>query len=611
MFTRNLLRRSSVLVVAAGMLLAVMGTATVAHAAGDHFYSSKQPYVTPDASVIAAYSDAPGGYEVTFTEGVARHGSRGLSSYKYDLLLQRLAETAAAEDGFVSDEVRDTFLANLAGMTGANVQNGYGQLTGQGETQHQGIGGRAYDRNTPLFERAVADGDTIDVESSGESRATESGENFVQGLEQRSDGALSPLVQPIEPNPDTLYFHDVENPDGTEKSGTALEIAEAYTAYVDAQTGDGGTIGAAEAYIKSLPKSEQVAKDILGGIFTEEFIAKIGTPGYTWYSTADGTKDGAVACAPGADPAADEDACGSKKNKILTPVDAALTLYNLYIIAADMAAENTAPHTFDFEPYFAGHAEDTEWFAYLLDTEDFYEKGPSLSGHDETYRIAQPLLDDFFVSIDERAAGGSNAAVYRFAHAETIIPFAALLKLPGSTQQAPDIASPTSEADVFDYGNNEWRGETVTPMAQNVQWDVATRAGVDPATGDAFTPLVRMLYNEKEIAFNDSCTPVAAGSNWYKQSELESCLSGVATTELPLIAESTPSPTTTATTPNGSPDASESTPASPATTPTAGGEQLASTGADLPTIVIVAAIGALLAGATLTASRVRSRRTWR
>lgn len=608
MFTRNLLRRSSVLVVAAGTLLAVMGTATVAYAADGHFYSSKQPYVAPDAAVIAAYSNAPGDYEVTFTEGVARHGSRGLSSYKYDLLLQRLAETAAAENGFVSDGARDTFLSNLAGMTAANTVNGYGQLTGQGEAQHQGIGGRAYDRNAPLFDGAPAKGDTIEVESSGESRATESGENFVKGLEERAGGELDPIVQPIVATPDTLYFHDPENPDGSMKTGSALEIAEAYTAYVDAQTGEGGTIAAAEAYIKNLPQSDQVATEILGDVFTQEFIDKIGTPGYTWYSTADGTKDGAVACAPGADPAADEDACGSKKNKILTPVDAALTLYNLYIIAADMTAENTAPHTFDFEPYFAGHAADTEWFAYLLDAEDFYEKGPSLSGHDETYSIAQPLLDDFFASIDERAAGGSNAAVYRFAHAETIIPFAALLKLPGSTQQAPDVASPTSDADVYGYGNNEWRGETVTPMAQNVQWDVATRAGIDPATGDAYTPLVRMLYNEKEIAFNDSCTPVAAGSNWYKQTELESCLSGVATTESPLIAEDTPSPKSTATTPNGSPDASESTAASPATTPNAGGEQLASTGADVPTIAIVAAIGALLAGATLTAVQMRMRR---
>lgn len=104
--------------------------------------------------------------------------------------------------------------------------------------------------------------------------------------------------------------------------------------------------------------------------------------------------------------------------------------------------------------------------------EDFYEKGPSLSGHTETFEVAQPLLDDFFAAIDERAAGGDVAATFRFGHAETIVPFAALLRLPGSTVAAPDKAASTDAADVYDYENNPWRGAEVTPMAANVQWDV-------------------------------------------------------------------------------------------------------------------------------------------
>ena len=60
--------------------------------------------------------------------------------------------------------------------------------------------------------------------------------------------------------------------------------------------------------------------------------------------------------------------------------------------------------------------------AWSLDAEDFYEKGPGRAGQDETYRIAQPLLDDFFNAIDTRERAGT-AATFRFAHAETIIPF--------------------------------------------------------------------------------------------------------------------------------------------------------------------------------------------
>ena len=179
--------------------------------------------------------------------------------------------------------------------------------------------------------------------------------------------------------------------------------------------------------------------------------------------------------------------------------------------------------------------------------EDFYEKGPSYAGQDETYRIAQPLLDDFFNSIDERVAGGTTAATFRFAHAETIMPFAALIGAPGSTQQAPAVADPQTDADVYNYQNNEWRGESVTPMAANIQWDVATRDGIDPETGNAYTPLIRMLYNEEEVAFGgtntlarglSSCTPVAEGSTWYKESELKSCL-GVDGKRIPSTEEPT------------------------------------------------------------------------
>ena len=130
------------------------------------------------------------------------------------------------------------------------------------------------------------------------------------------------------------------------------------------------------------------------------------------------------------------------------------------------------------------------------------------------------------------------------------MPFAALIGTPGSTQQAPAVVEPQSVDDVYNYNNNEWRGETVTPMAANIQWDVATRDGIDPKTGKAYTPLIRMLYNEKEVAFGgtntlarglSSCTPVAEGSTWYKESELKSCLglNTVESTEDPTITVET------------------------------------------------------------------------
>lgn len=538
--------------------LAMLATGT-AHAANGTYYSSKQPYIVPQQALDMSYSAAPEGYTITYTEMLARHGSRGLSSYKYDALLMKMAETAKAEDGFVDKETGEKFIKNLEAITAANVDNGYGMLTGQGESQHQGIGERAYKRNQTLFDQAAADGEKIEYESSGEARATESGENFKIGFDSASKGELAnSYVTPANPtgqttdgifnaSPNILYFHKVKNPDGNPKENNpndpedAYDIAQRYEDFINADSVK-SYIDAVEDY----KKSEDISRDLLSTVFKTEFIDKIGTDkDHMWYNTIDGkpyddedenliedgTSDHYIGnCAPNAKPD-DKDACGEASKSIESVVDAAMDLYNLYIIAADMTVENAGSHTFDFDQYFADIAPTegetfVETFAWILDAEDFYEKGPSVAGQTETYRIAQPLLDDFFNSIDDRVAdGGTTAATFRFAHAETIIPFAALIKAPGSEEQIPQdkIYDPLDLLGDQGYQSN-WYGESVTPMAANIQWDVATKDGKDPKTGKAYTPLVRMLYNETEVPFNASCTPVAEGSTWYKESELKSCL---------------------------------------------------------------------------------------
>lgn len=533
--------------------LAMLATGT-AHAANDTYYSSKQPYIVPQQAVEMSYSAAPEGYAITYTEMLARHGSRGLSSYKYDALLKLMGETAAEENGFVSEEARNTFMSNVQAIIDANVENGYGMLTGQGATQHQGIGTRAYQRNKALFDQAAADGETIEYESSGEQRATESGENFKLGFDTASgyklaDSYVKPTAPagegdaaPFQKSPNTLYFHKTDNPDGSEKDDQAAAIASRYEDFVD----NDKIIANAEDYIEDVPQSEKASYDLMSQIFTDDFLKNIGKDEgrYSWYNTTTGEKDSDEDgkaddgsgtdirnCAIEGDPDElmaeyGEDICGETGKHITSVVDAAMDLYNLYIIAADMQEENTGDHTFDFDRYFTNiSSEDGDVFAWILDMEDFYEKGPSYAGQNETYRIAQPLLDDFFNSIDDRVDGGTTAATFRFAHAETIIPFAALIKAPGSEEQIPQdkIYDPLGLLGDQGYQSN-WYGESVTPMAANIQWDVATKDGKDPKTGKAYTPLVRMLYNETEVPFNASCTPVAEGSTWYKESELKSCL---------------------------------------------------------------------------------------
>ena len=117
-------------------------------------------------------------------------------------------------------------------------------LSGQGAIQHQGIGERIYQRDADLFANAAKQGLRVSYQSSGEPRATESGENFKLGFDQASNGLLAnAVVAPNNPadnnsgknfdkNTTTLYFHKTDNPDGTQKTGEAKERAERYQQFV-------------------------------------------------------------------------------------------------------------------------------------------------------------------------------------------------------------------------------------------------------------------------------------------------------------------------------------------------------------------------------------------
>ena len=128
-----------------------------------------------------------------------------------------------------------------------------------------------------------------------------------------------------------------------------------------------------------------------------------------------------------------------------------------------------------------------------------------------TYKMAQALEDDFFNEVDAIAHGDlSHAAKLRFTHAEIIVPFASILGLKG-------VFAPVPKASTYSYDTNPWRGELVSPMAANVQWDVARDA--------SGTLLVKMLYNERETDFKAACDSArfAPGSHFYAYDKLKAC----------------------------------------------------------------------------------------
>lgn len=427
-------------------------------AVGSLALGTKAPYA-PFAEP-SSHQAVPEGFTPVLVEHVGRHGSRLLSSKKYDDLLAQLWDIADEADGLTA--LGRELGPDIDAITAVHEQIGYGSLSGRGATEHVEIAQRTHARLQPLFAAAAQTGQPVTITTSGVDRAVESGQSFVDGL-LAAQPDLAAVVADTVVDADLLYFHDTD---------------AAYLAYED---GDERLEEALDA-IEEDDEISAVAAHVVAALFTPEFVDRIEAGEIDLVDR------------------------GKGETHLESVTDVAAYLYELYVIAPGMSAELDV----DLSPYLS--AADATVLASLSDAEDFYEKGPGFAGEDVTYRMADVLLDSFLTAVEGvRTGATTQAADFRFAHAEEIIPFAALLELPGSTEQV-------AEGTRFDYTTNPWRGAEVAPMSANIQWDVFR--------DDAGEVLVRMLYNERETAFAFDCTPVAEGSFFYTDTELTRCLAG-------------------------------------------------------------------------------------
>lgn len=190
-------------------------------------------------------------------------------------------------------------------------------------------------------------------------------------------------------------------------------------------------------------------------------------------------------------------------DSLAAPVSAALDIYVLYSTGPAMAGHTSV----NFEDYVP--VEDARILGYVKDAEKFYEYGPGVAGQTSSYVAAKPLLKNFFSRLDARLAGGSTAAVFRLGHGETTVPFAALIRIPGS-----DLHAPVSS--YYTRDNNPWRGRIAGLPAGSIEW-VAYKKPGSPT-------LVTMRHNEVPVRFRASCTPSAPNGYFYTVTQLKSCL---------------------------------------------------------------------------------------
>lgn len=184
-------------------------------------------------------------------------------------------------------------------------------------------------------------------------------------------------------------------------------------------------------------------------------------------------------------------------------VDKALDIYRLYSTAPGMRSDTSVT----FGAYMP--SKEARVMAEVMDARNFYRYGPGVAGENKSYKQAAPILDDFFIQLDKRIAGGSTAAVFRHAHGEVTMPFAALIKAPGSTRGA-------SKSAPYSYSRNPWRGYVAGRLAGSIEW-----AAYRNANGEV---LVTMRYNEQPAKFSTACTPSGTDKNFYRVSQLKGCL---------------------------------------------------------------------------------------
>ena len=344
-------------------------------------YGTKATY-EPQQSA-RSYQRPPAGFAPVFTENVSRHGSRSATDGADGELILALWDKAEAE-GLLTSLGRE-FGPEVRALQAAMAKVGYGNLSGRGKREMRDTAVRLEKRLPGLFQRIAKTSEKIDVVSSGQGRAVDSGNEFATSLGD-ADPALKPHIGPARADKDLLYFH--------KSTGGA--------AYQDWLENDPRLADTLKG-IKDQPATHRAAGNVLKKIFKPSFVQRIS--------------DGEFA-------------------SIGSDVDAAEAVYNLYAIAPAMSEESPGGKGRHLDRYIA--PSDAAWFGYLGDTEDFYEKGPSFADSDITYTMADVLLDDFFQQAEAKRDGTSKlGAELRFTHAEEIIPLAALMGSPAARRPSP------------------------------------------------------------------------------------------------------------------------------------------------------------------------------
>jgi hypothetical protein len=306
-------------------------------------------------------------------------------------------------------------------------------ISAEGKAELQGIGEREYQNYSSVFAGTPA----INVHITKEVRTKQSADAFLAGLNKQ----LITPVSPEEKNDDVdLRFYDLSP--AYKKFEDAVDESEPKT-----------------SFDKALHLNE-ISKAITAKFFKPDFLKSLN--------------DG-------------------KQEKFVSDIFGFASI--VYSLQAEVKQAGYTPKDVDFKSFFTcGQA---TALSELDSADEYLKKGPGVDNNGIQVRVAVPLLVDFINTADEFIKTGKYNAQLRFAHAETIAPFAALLQISGADKASSDIQQI----------GKVWQASKVIPLSSNIQWVFYKKKGSDDY-------LVKILLNEQEARITGLKTAQGSYYNW-------------------------------------------------------------------------------------------------
>lgn len=167
----------------------------------------------------------------------------------------------------------------------------------------------------------------------------------------------------------------------------------------------------------------------------------------------------------------------------------------VYSLQKEIAEAGLETPQLDFKKFFT--CNELYQLGKIDVADDYYKKGPGINATGIQVKIAVPLLVNFIKTTDNFLATSNVNVILRFAHAETIAPFAALLDITIADKATTDIGRV----------NLDWKASEIAPLSSNIQWIIYRK-------NDTNNYLIKVLLNEEDAHINGLSNKDFPYYNW-------------------------------------------------------------------------------------------------